>query len=57
MKKEMEFENKLRASLEGYGFSLRDIINILDPQKHRTAQTTAETTVRRTEKQLWGRPG
>lgn len=29
---EMEFEDKLRGLLAEYGFSLRDVINILDPQ-------------------------
>lgn len=32
LKKEMEFENKLRNLLGEYGFSLRDVINILDPK-------------------------
>ena len=32
LKAEIEFENKLRTLLEKYGFSLRDVINILDPQ-------------------------
>lgn len=35
LKKEIEFENKLRALLEDYGYSLRDVINILDPQAYR----------------------
>ncbi|MFJ4260228.1 histone-like nucleoid-structuring protein, MvaT/MvaU family [Pseudomonas monteilii] len=29
---EMEFEDKLRALLGEYGYSLREVINILDPQ-------------------------
>ena len=32
LQKEMEFENKLRGLLGEYSFSLRDVINILDPQ-------------------------
>lgn len=32
LKKEMEFENKLRGLLGEYNYSLRDVINILDPQ-------------------------
>nr|WP_285863688.1 histone-like nucleoid-structuring protein, MvaT/MvaU family [Pseudomonas sp. BGr12]MDL2422340.1 transcriptional regulator [Pseudomonas sp. BGr12] len=32
LKAEMEFEEKLRALLAEYGFSLRDIVSILDPQ-------------------------
>lgn len=37
LKKEIEFETKLRALLEKYGYSLRDIINLLDPQAGRRA--------------------
>ncbi|WP_447741700.1 histone-like nucleoid-structuring protein, MvaT/MvaU family [Pseudomonas laurentiana] len=37
LKQEVEFEEKLRALLNTYGFSLRDIINILDPQSSRGA--------------------
>ncbi|MNL20837.1 hypothetical protein D3C87_1421030 [compost metagenome] len=32
LKQEIEFETKLRALLGKYGFSLKDIINLLDPQ-------------------------
>jgi hypothetical protein len=32
LKKEIEFETKLRNLLEHYGFSLKHIINLLDPQ-------------------------
>ncbi|MBS7425970.1 DNA binding protein [Pseudomonas syringae] len=32
LKKEMEFESKLRALLGEYGFSLKNIISILDPE-------------------------
>ena len=32
LQKEIEFENKLRDLLAKYGYSLRDVINILDPQ-------------------------
>jgi len=35
LKKEMEFESKLRALLGEYGFSLKNIINILDPEAGR----------------------
>jgi len=31
LQKEIQFENKLRELLATYGFSLREIINILDP--------------------------
>ncbi len=32
LKTEMEFENKLRALLGEYGYSLRNVVEILDPQ-------------------------
>ena len=32
LQKEIEFETKLRDLLAKYGYSLRDVINILDPQ-------------------------
>ncbi|PNG87231.1 histone-like nucleoid-structuring protein, MvaT/MvaU family [Pseudomonas putida] len=32
LKEEMEFESKLRNLLGEYGYSLRDVINILDPR-------------------------
>ncbi|MNE05652.1 hypothetical protein D3C80_982220 [compost metagenome] len=37
LQKEIEFEAKLRDLLGTYGYSLRDIINILDPQVNRRA--------------------
>jgi len=36
LKKEMQFEEKLRALLAEYGMSLRDVINILDPSPRST---------------------
>jgi len=49
LQKEIEFETKLRELLTKYGFSLRDIINILDPQASRrsVAPTIAEKSPRR----------
>lgn len=41
LKKEMEFEDKLRALLAEYGFNLRNVINILDPQSRRQSQAPA----------------
>ncbi|WP_411561624.1 histone-like nucleoid-structuring protein, MvaT/MvaU family [Pseudomonas shirazensis] len=41
LQKEIEFETKLRDLLNKYGFSLRDIINILDPQSSRRAGAPA----------------
>jgi cupin superfamily acireductone dioxygenase involved in methionine salvage len=32
LKTEMEFESKLRSLLDEYGYSLRDVINVIDPQ-------------------------
>ncbi|UWF48377.1 DNA binding protein [Pseudomonas sp. N3-W] len=37
LKKEIEFETKLRALLAEYGYSLKDVINLLDPQSRRRA--------------------
>lgn len=37
LQKEIQFETELRALLADYGYSLRDIINILDPQASRRA--------------------
>lgn len=39
LKKEIEFETKLRGLLDQYGFSLKHIINLLDP--HSTKQVSA----------------
>jgi hypothetical protein len=36
LKREIEFEQKLRALLAEHGFSLRDVIAILDPKAVRT---------------------
>lgn len=48
LQKEIEFETKLRALLGEYGFSLRDIINLLDPQSaRRPGVPVAEKTTRR----------
>ncbi|WP_409288346.1 histone-like nucleoid-structuring protein, MvaT/MvaU family [Pseudomonas sp. KCJK8927] len=44
LKKEMEFEEKLRDLLASYGYSLRDVINILDPQAARRAPNVAAST-------------
>jgi len=39
LKKEIEFETKLRALLAEYGYSLPNVINLLDPQASRRAPT------------------
>lgn len=38
---EIQFETKLRGLLAEYGYSLRDVINILDPQANRRAAAPA----------------
>jgi len=40
LQQEMDFENKLRALLGEYGFSLRNVINLLDP--HASRRSTGE---------------
>ena len=40
LKKEIEFETKLRALLAEYGYSLPNVINLLDPKAGRRASTT-----------------
>ncbi|WP_411958981.1 histone-like nucleoid-structuring protein, MvaT/MvaU family [Pseudomonas sp. s4] len=48
LQKEIEFETNLRDLLAKYGYSLRDIINILDPQaSRRAAPAEVEKTPRR----------
>ncbi|MFJ4113952.1 histone-like nucleoid-structuring protein, MvaT/MvaU family [Pseudomonas sp. NPDC089758] len=47
LKREIEFEKKLRDLLEKYGFSLRDVINILDPQAARRAPAAAPSKATR----------
>lgn len=53
LKKEIEFEQKLRALLEKYGCSLRDVINILDPQSgSRTLNAVAPKVAQRKPRQV-----
>lgn len=35
LKQEIEFETKLRSLLAKYGYSLKDVVNLLDPQASR----------------------
>lgn len=35
LKQEIEFETKLHALLAKYGYSLKDVVNLLDPQARR----------------------
>lgn len=41
LQKEIEFETKLRDLLAKQGYSLRDVINLLDPQANRRAAAPA----------------
>ncbi|MBL0797848.1 histone-like nucleoid-structuring protein, MvaT/MvaU family [Pseudomonas sp. B7] len=43
LKREIEFEQKLRNLLAEYGYSLRNIIAILDPQASRRAPAAIES--------------
>ncbi|MBF8643985.1 histone-like nucleoid-structuring protein, MvaT/MvaU family [Pseudomonas pudica] len=42
LQKEIEFETKLRDLLAKYGYSLRDVINILDPQASRRSAAPSD---------------
>ncbi|VVP58270.1 hypothetical protein PS838_05892 [Pseudomonas fluorescens] len=44
LKKEIEFETKLRALLGEYSYSLKDVINLLDPQTGRRAPAAESKT-------------
>lgn len=46
LKKEMEFESKLRALLGEYGFSLKNIISILDPDASRRSSAPIAAPVK-----------
>ncbi|NKF28144.1 DNA binding protein [Pseudomonas sp. BGM005] len=46
LKKEMEFESKLRALLGEYGFSLKNIISILDPEAGRRSSAPIAVPVK-----------
>ncbi|KAB0508990.1 histone-like nucleoid-structuring protein, MvaT/MvaU family [Pseudomonas moorei] len=52
LKKEIEFENKLRALLAEYGYSLKDVINLLDPQSSRRAPAAEPQTSTRKPRQV-----
>lgn len=49
LQKEIQFETKLRELLAEYGYSLRNVINLLDPQANRgsAAPAAAEKAPRR----------
>jgi hypothetical protein len=52
LKKEIEFETKLRELLDQYGFSLKHIINLLDPQNSSRRSVPVQTTGPRKPRQL-----
>jgi hypothetical protein len=52
LKKEIEFESKLRALLGEYSYSLKDVINLLDPQAGRRAPVVQSETGTRKPRQV-----
>src|SRR5438045_2463125 len=52
LKKEIEFETKLRALLAEYGYSLKDVINLLDPQSRRRAPSVESKAGSRKPRQV-----
>ncbi|WP_321367002.1 histone-like nucleoid-structuring protein, MvaT/MvaU family [Pseudomonas extremaustralis] len=52
LKKEIEFETKLRGLLDQYGFSLKHIIKLLDPQTSKSAPTSAAAPGTRKPREL-----
>ena len=52
LKKEIEFESKLRALLAEYGYSLPNVINLLDPKSGRRAPAAESKTSTRKPRQL-----
>ena len=52
LKKEIEFESKLRALLGEYSYSLKDVINLLDPQASRRAPAAESKAVSRKPRQV-----
>lgn len=52
LKKEIEFETKLRELLAKYGYSLQNVINLLDPQASRRTQHAPSAVVTRKPRQV-----
>ena len=52
LKKEIEFETKLRALLAEYGYSLQNVINLLDPHAGRRAPATQSKAGTRKPRQM-----
>jgi hypothetical protein len=59
LKAEMEFESKLRGLLAEYGYSLRDVISLLDPQaasRKSVAAAPEKATRRARELKVYNNP-
>ena len=52
LKKEVEFETKLRALLAEYGYSLPNVINLLDPKSGRRAPAAGPQASTRKPRQV-----
>ncbi|MBK5342265.1 transcriptional regulator [Pseudomonas sp. TH49] len=52
LKKEIEFETKLRELLNQYDFSLKHIINLLDPQSTKRVPTPVATPSKRKPREV-----
>ena len=52
LKKEIEFETKLRTLLADYGYSLPNVINLLDPKSGRRAPAAESKTSIRKPRQV-----
>ncbi len=52
LKKDIEFETKLRKLLEHYGFSLKHIVNLLDPQASARGQISDKPVGTRKPREL-----
>ncbi|WP_223432643.1 histone-like nucleoid-structuring protein, MvaT/MvaU family [Pseudomonas sp. GL-B-26] len=52
LKQEIEFETKLRTLLAKYGYSFKDIVNLLDPQSGRRAPAVAQKVSNRKPRQV-----
>jgi hypothetical protein len=56
LKREIEFEEKLRALMAEYGMSLRGIIALLDPQAGRSAAPAASGQRRQRQTKVYKNP-
>ncbi|MGJ7547458.1 histone-like nucleoid-structuring protein, MvaT/MvaU family [Pseudomonas alloputida] len=56
LKQEMEFETKLRSLLNEYGYGLRQVIQILDPQPLASAAFAPKATRKAREVKIYKNP-